>query len=236
MHEAWIVVSFVVVFGATAAVAVIAFIVLCVVDERKRGRQRKRDWTLFGERHGLRLVEALPISWKGAWEAACAPAVFFRYMLIKPSPLCRSLHVEGRFDGGLVRLGDFHNTAHESSSEMTVATIDHPRLEVPAFCVEPRTRGDGLWFRAFDLEPVAFPDDPAFEERFVVRGPDAAGIRGLLTDAVRRELLLRGPWSFEGYGQTLMMSRASALLEPPDSERLLKDLQDVSTIIVDQRG
>jgi hypothetical protein len=31
------------------------------------------------------------------------------------------------------------------------------------------------------------------------------------------------------------MSRDRALLEPPDSERLLKDLQDVSTIIVDQR-
>ncbi len=201
---------------------------------RRQLLRRNAMLQALAERLGFKFVEAVPSTRRaGITLFDRPPQVFLRYHLRGPAPLRRSAHMESVSADPRLCLGEVLDTTRMVSEDITLATADDATLDLPIFCVEPWPRHPSLWFAMHGLEPIAMPEDPAFNERFSVRGPDAAAVRRVLDETIRRELT-RQSYTLEGHGQTLMLFREGSMphtpLDSAQCERLLEDLKAIAAL------
>jgi hypothetical protein len=156
--------------------------------------------------------------------------IFSRYGLHGPTALERWPHIEGRSGDTVVRLGDTSALGDDNSDApsgaVTIAMAEDPRLELPTFSVAPRTP-----LGTPRTTPIAFPEDPEFDSRFWVCGPDTATVRAQLSEKVRREITARGHQYWQGHGRTFAATR-EVVLDAREAEALLLDVRAVVTLLL----
>ena len=142
-----------------------------------------------------------------------------------PSSLQGRPHVEARSGESVLRLGDTCGLG-EDSADVTIAMAEDARFDLPTFSVAPRTP-----LGLPPATPIAFPEDPAFESRFWVCGPDSAAVRAQLSEKIRRELVARGHQYWQGHGRTFGTTK-DVVLDAREAEALLLDLEVVVNMLL----
>jgi hypothetical protein len=180
--------------------------------------QRRAGLASLADRIGFRYVAPKSQGLQDRLRAAMAMPNVSQYGMHGPWVLDDVAHIEGTADGSVLRLGNTPGRG-EGSDDVTLATAEDPRLDLPTFGVTPRT--------PLGVPPgaaMAFPEDPEFASRFWVCGPDPEAVRVRLQPAIRRELLSRGYFFLEGYGHTCAVTR-EGIEDGAGAEALLDDLK-----------
>ena len=188
-----------------------------------RGR-RLEMWKALAARLGFDIVEAQSVTLRDLMaDAASQP--YQRFAVHRPREIHERRHLVRGAGAAVVRLGDVTELG-DGSSDVTLATLEDPSLDLPLFSVRGR-----LAFGAPFEPAVPFPEDPEFEARFQVFSPDAAAVRAILSSEVRALLLARGPrWYWQGSGQTLAVE-AGGRAEADEAEALVAALEAFAQIV-----
>jgi len=111
---------------------------------------------------------------------------------------------------------------HDSSGDGT--TINHDQVSLvagewslPRFSILPKIESKGFlaqmanqamtWAAGLAFVRVDFPEDPPFQDHFILAGDDESALRAFFTPARRQQLLEHHSWCLEGYHDILNLSK-----------------------------
>jgi hypothetical protein len=186
--------------------------------------QRAAMWKTFAARLGFDVVEAQPVTLRQAMaDAASQP--YQRFGLHRPREIHERRHLVRGVGAAVVRVGDVADVG-DGSSDVTLATIEDPSLDLPLFSVRPRALIGSPFDRA-----IPFGEDPEFDARFQVFAPDEGAARAVLSAPVRALLLARGPrWYWQGSAQTLAVGPGGTA-EADEAEALVAALEALAQVL-----
>ncbi|MFK8102411.1 MAG: hypothetical protein AB8G15_07800 [Saprospiraceae bacterium] len=107
------------------------------------------------------------------------------------------------------RLLDYHYIIQAGSTAVpvmqTLFFVQSKQLELPAFSIQPRSFMHKVGqFLGFRKNQIPFPDFPAFEKRYVVKGQEETLVQRAIQPALIEFLLNEKPWYVEGIGYYLI--------------------------------
>jgi hypothetical protein len=109
------------------------------------------------------------------------------------------------------------NGKQTSRHTSTVQLVVDPILSIPKLAIERRSWTAAL-SKIFGYRYIEFPEDPNFNNRYLVRGTSEDEIRAFLTDRRRSALIDNFVEGFEGTEACFMIVNPGVWLQPSDLE------------------
>lgn len=182
---------------------VLASLALLVAAYLVFGAERARLWSRLAARHGWSYLAREPGLGRFGRFRACRTGAEHAI----------SHRACGQLDGMRVDVAelvhserDFHDPRKIRTTVQTACLVEAPALRLPAFHARPRRLLDELG-RLAQIPDIAFDEDPAFSQAFVLQGEDVPAIRARFDEPSRRWLSERARqgFTFEGVGDALLV-------------------------------
>jgi hypothetical protein len=116
---------------------------------------------------------------------------------------------------------------------MTIAVLESPRLNIPAFTLRPENLFDKVG-GLLGFQDIDFVDHPLFSNRFVLKGPDEEGIRKFFNKPLLDFFAERLGSSVEAIPGLMIYYTSNQRRKPEHFAPLLEEAYKVYGVIVDR--
>jgi len=205
-----------------AYVGLLLLVGLIVAFGSYLNRRRKRALIEAGMAMGFALVEDA-----GAYPIPEMP--FFQKRAAEIGTM-----LSGTAAGLEAAVFDFSYAEGRSRVTQTAAAFRKPGTNIPLFTLHPRHLLDRI-SEAF-AHPVKFPSNPAFSERYVVKGADNLQTAQFFTPAILSFLEGMPPneWTVEAYHDTVVVYRQRRRVAPSALRQFVDDTGVIATGLLGQ--